>query len=131
MFDYCYWPTGLSVELNKQLDNFHYQAQLYLDGEVFLEIANKILKAQVLGKYFELIVALPKGYRTFENANLLHRIARSGAKVGVMELPIFIPGAENFGIFDNKLICSNKQNTSSEELQWFFLEKNQNHLIKA
>ena len=125
MFHFSYWPEGLSVELNKQLVNFHYQAQLCVDSEIFLAIANRILKAQVSGKYFELIVSLPKGYRTFENANLLHRIARAGAKVGVMELTTFNPAGENFGIFDNKLIFSDKLSEEAEDLQTYFLRKNQ------
>jgi|LauGreStaDraftv2_3_1035109.scaffolds.fasta_scaffold00184_2 hypothetical protein len=125
MFDYCYWPEGIEVELNKQLDNFHHQAQLLIDGEVFLALANKILKAQVAGKYFELIILLPKGYRTLENANLFHRITQAGAKVGIIEVTAFDEGFEQFSIFDNRLYYSNKRLEGEVDFADFFYKKHQ------
>jgi len=125
MFDYCYWPEGIEVELNKQLDNFHHQAQLLIDGEVFLALANKILKAQVAGKYFELIILLPKGYRTLENANLFHRITQAGAKVGIIEVTAFDEGFEQFSIFDNRLYYSNKRLEAEVDFADFFYKKHQ------
>jgi hypothetical protein len=123
MFDYCYWPEGLEIELNKQLDNFHHQAQLLIDGQVFLALANKILKAQVAGKYFELIILLPKGYRTLENANLFHRITQAGAKVGIIEITVFDEGFELFSIFDNRLYYSNKRLEGEVDFADFFFKK--------
>jgi hypothetical protein len=125
MFDYCYWPEGLEIELNKQLDNFHHQAQLFIDGQVFLALANKILKAQVAGKYFELIILLPKGYRTLENANLFHRITQAGAKVGIIEITVFDEGFEQFSIFDNRLYYSNKRLEGEVDFADFFFKKHQ------
>jgi hypothetical protein len=125
MFDYCYWPEGIEIELNKQLDNFHHQAQLLIDGKVFLALANKILKAQVAGKYFELIILLPKGYRTLENANLFHRISQAGAKVGIIEVTVFDEGFEQFSIFDNRLYYSNKRLEGEVDFADFFFKKHQ------
>jgi hypothetical protein len=125
MFDYCYWPEGIEIELNKQLDNFHHQAQLLIDGQVFLALANKILKAQVAGKYFELIILLPKGYRTLENANLFHRISQAGAKVGIIEVTVFDEGFEQFSIFDNRLYYSNKKLEGEVDFADFFFKKHQ------
>jgi hypothetical protein len=125
MFDYCYWPEGLEIELKKQLDNFHHQAQMLIDGKMFLEVANKILKAQVAGKYFELIILLPKGYRTLENANLFHRITQAGAKVGIIEITAFDEEVEQFSIFDNRLYYSTKRLKSDLELSEFFFKKHQ------
>lgn len=125
MFDYCYWPEGLDIELKKQLDNFHHQAQMLIDGKMFLEVANKILKAQVAGKYFELIILLPKGYRTLENANLFHRITQAGAKVGIIEITAFDEEVEQFSIFDNRLYYSTKRLKSELELSDFFFKKHQ------
>jgi hypothetical protein len=125
MFDYCYWPEGIEIELNKQLDNFHHQAQMLIDGQVFLALANKILKAQVAGKYFELIILLPKGYRTLENANLFHRITQAGAKVGIIEITVFDEGFEQFSIFDNRLYYSTKRLEGEVDFADFFFKKHQ------
>lgn len=133
MFDYCYWPEGIEAELNKQLDNFHHQAQLLIDGQVFLELANKIIKAQVAGKYFELIILLPKGYRTLENANLFHRITQAGAKVGIIETTLFDENLEQFSIFDNRLYYSTKKLEAEVDFADFFYRKHQDFetLMKA
>jgi hypothetical protein len=125
MFDYCYWPEGIEIELNKQLDNFHHQAQMLIDGQAFLALANKILKAQVAGKYFELIILLPKGYRTLENANLFHRITQAGAKVGIIEITVFDEGFEQFSIFDNRLYYSTKRLEGEVDFADFFFKKHQ------
>ena len=125
MFDYCYWPEGLDIELKKQLDNFHHQAQMLIDGQMFLELANKILKAQVAGKYFELIILLPKGYRTLENANLFHRITQAGAKVGIIEITAFDEEVEQFSIFDNSLYYSTKRLKGEVDFTEFFFKKHQ------
>lgn len=125
MFDYCYWPEGLEIELNKQLDNFHHQALLLIDAQVFLELANKIIKSQVAGKYFELIILLPKGYRTLENANLFHRITQAGAKVGIIEVSLLDEEVEQFAIFDNRLFYSNKRLEGEVDFADFFFKKHQ------
>ncbi len=125
MFDYCYWPEGLEIELKKQLDNFHHQALMLIDGHMFLELANKILKAQVAGKYFELIILLPKGYRTLENANLFHRITQAGAKVGIIEITAFDEEVEQFSIFDNSLYYSTKRLKGEVDFTEFFFKKHQ------
>jgi hypothetical protein len=108
MFDYSYWPEGLPTELSIQMRNFHHKAQILVDGGSFLELGNTILKGQMSDKFFELIVFLPKGYRTLEIANLLHRIVQAGAKVGLFEVEILDQELEQFAIFDNKLLISNK-----------------------
>lgn len=108
MFDYSYWPEGLSIELNKQMMNFHHKAQLLVDGATFLELGNNILKAQMGDKFLELIVFLPKGYRTLEIANLLHRLVQAGSKVGLFDVDIFDQELEQFAVFDSKLLISNK-----------------------
>ena len=123
MFDYCYWPEGIELELNKQLDNFHHQAQLLVDGQVFLELANKILKAQVAGKYFEVIILLPRGFKTLENANLFHRITQAGAKVGIIEVTLFDEDVEQFAIFDNRLYYSTKRLEGEVDFADFFFSK--------
>jgi len=108
MFDYSYWPEGLSIELNQQIRNFHHKAQLVVDGFTFLELGNSILKAQMGDKFFELIVFLPHGFRTLETANLLHRLVQGGARVGLFEVEIFHQELEQFAIFDSKLLISSK-----------------------
>ncbi|GAB2610153.1 hypothetical protein [Belliella aquatica] len=123
MFDHYYYPVALEKELNKQLEMFQYQAQMLVDGQAFLDLSNKIIKAQVRGKYFELIILLPKGYRTLENANLIHRIANAGAKVGVLEVSTFDPEVEQFSIFDSKLFFSNRSVNREEDLDQFFIKK--------
>lgn len=123
MFDHYYYPEALEKELNKQLEMFQYQAQMLVDGQAFLDLSNKIIKAQVRGKYFELIILLPKGYRTLENANLIHRIANAGAKVGVLEVSTFDPEVEQFTIFDSKLFFSNRLINQEEDLGQFLIKK--------
>lgn len=123
MFDHYYFPVGLEKELVKQLDTFQYQAQILVDGRVFLNLSNKIIKAQVVGKYFELIILLPRGYRTLENANLIHRVADAGAKVGILEISAFDTEIEQFAIFDSKLFYSDRQEATAEDLHQFFLKK--------
>lgn len=108
MFDYNYYPQRLSEELNQQIRNFSYKAQILADGRTFLELGNGILKAQFGERYFELVVFLPHGYRTIEVANLLHRLVQGGAKVGVFDIEIFDQELEQFAIFDNKLLISNR-----------------------
>lgn len=106
MFDYSYWPKELPQELKKQIKNFTHKAQLVLDGDGFLLVGNDIIKAQMNDKYFELLVFLPKGFRTLEVANLLHRIVQGGAIVGVFEVEIMDDELEQYGIFDNKVLMS-------------------------
>jgi hypothetical protein len=108
MFDYSYWPEDLNQELKKQMKNFTHKAQILMDGESFLGLGNDILKAQMSDKFFELIVFLPKGFRTLEIANLLHMIVQGGANVGIFEVQIIEKELERYGIFDNKVLMSDK-----------------------
>ena len=108
MFDYSYWPDDLNLEIKKQLKTFTHKAQLLVDGEAFLGLGNDLLKAQMSDKYIELVVFLPKGFRTLEIANLLHRIVQGGASVGLFEEEVTQQELEQFGVFDNKVLMSNK-----------------------
>jgi len=123
MFDYSYWPEGLPAELSIQMRNFHHKTQILIDGDSFLKLGNTILKGQMSDKFFELIVFLPKGYRTLEIANLLHRIVQAGAKVGLFEVEIFDQELEQFAIFDNKLLISNKLHEVEEDAFPLILQK--------
>lgn len=123
MFDYSYWPEGLPIELNKQIRNFHHKAQILVDGPTFLELGGNILKAQMGDKFFELVVFLPKGYRTLEIANLLHRLVQAGAKVGLFEVDILDQELEQFAIFDNKLFMSNRLTELDKGIFQLLLQK--------
>jgi hypothetical protein len=105
------------------MKNFHHKAQLLVDGAAFLELGNTILKAQMGDKFFELIVFLPKGFRTLEIANLLHRIVQAGAKVGLFEIEIFNQELEQFAILDNKLLLSNRLHSIEEGVFPLILQK--------
>jgi CRISPR/Cas system-associated endoribonuclease Cas2 len=123
MFDYSYWPEQLHVELNLQIRNFNHKAQLIVDGLTFLELGNSILKAQMGDKFFELIVFLPRGFRTIEAANLLHRLVQGGAKVGIFEVEIVDQEFEQFAIFDSKLLISNRLHEVEKSVFQLILKK--------
>jgi hypothetical protein len=72
-----------------------------------------------------LIILLPKGYRTLENANLFHRITQAGAKVGIIEITVFDEGFEQFSIFDNRLYYSTKRLEGEVDFADFFFKKHQ------
>jgi len=107
MFDYFYWPEATETELKKQIKFFNHQAQMVLEGEMLLDLAPAILRAQMEGKYFELIVFLQSGFKAMEVANLLHRMVNSGARIGIIEGKFDSEHLEIFGVFDNKLLVSN------------------------
>jgi hypothetical protein len=107
MFDYYYCPESVTVEIKKQLKFFNHQAQIVLDGQALLDLAGLLLKAQMEGRYFELVVFLEPGYHVMELANVLHRLAQAGAKVSVIEGKFDKIELEIFAVFDNKLLISN------------------------
>ena len=72
-----------------------------------------------------MIILLPKGYRTLENANLFHRITQAGAKVGIIEITVFDEGFEQFSIFDNRLYYSTKRLEGEVDFADFFFKKHQ------
>jgi hypothetical protein len=123
MFDYLYWTETIDHELRKQIKFFNYQAQLVLEGSMLLELGPAILKAQMEGKFFELVIYLQSNYKAMEVGNLLHRIVSSGARVGIIEGRFNLNQLEIFGIFDNKLLVSNTLYDESENFMELIRKK--------
>lgn len=123
MFDYVHVVELTEVDIKNHLKRVNYQAQLLIEAPLFYELGNALLKGQMAGKFFEIIVVIPQGFKPLEMGSLMHRLVQSGASIGFLEGGFMIEDMELFALLDNKVLISTKLHDIEKDVMALVFQK--------
>jgi hypothetical protein len=123
MFDYIHVEELKEADLKIHLKRVNYQARLVIDAPLFYELGNELLNGLMAGRFFEIVVLIPKGFKPLELGSLMHRLVQGGANIGFLEVGFLVSDMEMFAVLDNKILFSDRLHQIEKDIMALVVQK--------